>query len=216
MINRLIFEGPDDKHVVMSLLYNHEHNGSRLDEVFAAKDKGGIDNLVGTLREELGATDLGNLGVVLDADADVSRQWARVSRVLAEYGCNVVPPIPDMNGTIVETNDGKRIGIWVMPDNQNAGAVEDFIAALIAEGDQLWPKAQTDVDAIPTEHRRFRNVHISKARVHTWLAWQEQPGIRMGQTFRIGCLDPQHPRAQAFVNWLKRLLRLEAEAEHRG
>ena len=30
MVNRLIFEGPDDKHVVMNLLFNHEHNGERL------------------------------------------------------------------------------------------------------------------------------------------------------------------------------------------
>lgn len=81
MVNRLIFEGPDDKHVVMNLLYNHQHEGDRLDDVF-----------------------------------------------------------------------------------------------------------------------------IAKAQVHTWLVWQEEPGTRMGETFRKKYLDPEHPSARALVNWIKKLL----------
>ncbi|HOD08914.1 MAG TPA: FGGY-family carbohydrate kinase, partial [Myxococcota bacterium] len=146
MVNRLIFEGPDDKHVVMNLLFNHEHNGERLCEHFSEKVKDGVDHLIDTLNEELKATDLGRLGVVLDADTDLAKQWARVTRVLDEHGCRAVPAAPNADGTIVETNDSKKIGIWVMPDNKSAGALEDFVGKLIAEGDTLWPKAQADVN----------------------------------------------------------------------
>lgn len=212
MTSRLIFEGPDDKHVVMNLLYNHEHDGDRLDSVFSDhKEKQGIDNLIDTLREEIGATDLSQLGVIVDADTSLASQWARVTRVLDGYGCVDVPSSPDAAGTIVETNDGKRVGIWVMPDNQNNGALEDFVAMLIGDDDTLWPKAQTDVDNIPEEDRRFRTTYHSKAQVHTWLAWQEEPGSKMGETFRKRYLDPAHPRAQVFVDWLKRLLADEVE-----
>lgn len=206
MVNRLIFEGPDDKHVVMNLLFNHNHHGEPLCDHFHEKTKEGVDNLIDTLKEELGATDLGRLGVILDADTDLNRQWARVTRVLDSYGCQDVPALPVAGGTIVDTNDGKRIGIWVMPDNASAGALEDFVGALIAEGDNLWPKAQTDVNNIPADDRRFKETYLSKAHVHTWLAWQEEPGTRMGECFKKRYLDPDHPQAQAFVTWIKRLL----------
>lgn len=206
MVNRLIFEGPDDKHVVMNLLFNHEHEGEPLCNHFNEKVKDGVDHLVDTLSEELGATDIGRLGVILDADTNLAKQWARVTRVLDDYGCKNVPAKPSADGTIVETQDGKRIGIWVMPDNQSAGALEDFLGRLIADGDALWPKAQTDVNNIPLENRRFKATYLSKAHVHTWLAWQEEPGTRMGETFKKKYLDPNRPHANVFVAWIKRLL----------
>lgn len=206
MVNRLIFEGPDDKHVVMNLLFNHEHNGESLCEHFTEKVKDGVDHLIDTLDEELRATDLGRLGVVLDADTDLAKQWARVTRVLDEHGCLRVPAAPNADGTIVETTDGKKIGIWVMPDNNSAGALEDFVGKLITGGDTLWPKAQADVNGIPRAERRFKETYLSKAYVHTWLAWQEEPGTRMGETFKKRYLDPNHPQAIAFVNWIRRLL----------
>lgn len=206
MVNRLIFEGSDDKHVVMNLLFNHEHNGERLCEHFAEKVKDGVDHLIDTLNEELKATDLGCLGVILDADTDLAKQWARVTRVLDEHGCRQVPAAPSTNGTIVETTDKKKIGIWVMPDNKGVGALEDFVGKLIADGDVLWPKAQSDVNGIRHEDRRFKETYLSKAYVHTWLAWQEEPGTRMGETFKKKYLDPNHPQANVFVNWIRRLL----------
>ena len=209
MVNRLIFEGPDDKHVIWNLLFNYELNGEPLCEHIGEKNfkvKDGIENLIGTLKEELQATDLGCLGVILDADTDLAGQWARVTQVLDKQGCPNVPAAPIIEGTIVETNEGKKVGIWVMPDNRSVGALEDFVGKLIPEADTLWPKAQADVDKIPVEIRRFKNTYLSKAYVHTWLAWQEQPGTRMGQTFRKKYLDPNHPQATAFVDWVKRLL----------
>ncbi len=205
-VNRLIFEGPDDKHVVMNLLYNHQHDGDRLDSVFMAKEKNGVNNLIETLKEEIGATDVGRLGVILDADLNLASQWARVSRALEDYGCKNVPSRPVADGTIVDTNDGKRVGVWVMPNNRTTGALEDFVGDLIGEEDPLWPKARQDVDNIPDEDRRFKKTYLAKAQVHTWLAWQEEPGTRMGETFKKKYLDPEHPSARALVSWIKKLL----------
>jgi hypothetical protein len=206
MVNRLIFEGTDDKHVVMNLLFNHTLGGLPLQEHFTPKDKKGVDNLLNTLNEELKATDLDRLGVILDADVNPAQQWARVTRILDAHGCLNVPPAPDAVGTIVVTKDGKKVGVWVMPDNQNAGALEDFVGKLIAAADSLWPKAQADVNSIPVADRRFKDTYLSKAQIHTWLAWQEEPGTKMGETFKKKYLDPNHPQATAFVNWIKRLL----------
>ena len=210
MVNRLILEGDDDKYVVWNLLYNHTYQGRCLREYFddqtSLKIKDGVDNLIDTMGDELQATDLGVLGVILDADVNLANQWARVTRVLDKHGCRNVPPVPNVDGTIVVSNNGKKVGIWVMPDNQHAGALEDFVGNLIAANDALWPKAKADVDSIPATDRRFKVAYQSKAQVHTWLAWQEEPGTRMGETFKKRYLDPNHPRAMAFVAWIKRLL----------
>ncbi len=211
-VNRLLFEGTDDRHVVVNLLYNHKLNGERLSEAYEIDEKGqlkvknGVDNLINTLDEELQATDLGSLGIIVDADTNLANQWARITRVLNTHGCRNVPTTPSANGTIVTTADGKKIGIWVMPDNQNAGALEDFVAQMIAAQDDLWPKAQADVNAIEEDKRRFKPTYLSKAKVHTWLAWQEEPGTRMGETFKKNYLDPNAPLASRFVAWIKRLL----------
>ena len=42
--------------------------------------------------------------------------------------------------------------------------------------------------------------------VHTGRAWQEKPGTRMGENFKEKDLDPNHPQATTFVDWIRRLL----------
>ncbi|MFH1466552.1 MAG: DUF3226 domain-containing protein [Pseudomonadota bacterium] len=57
--------------------------------------------------------------------------------------------------------------------------------------------------------RCFRDVHEPKAVLHTWLAWQEEPGTPMGLALTRRYLDPCHPRAVAFAAWLRRLFGAE-------
>jgi len=34
--------------------------------------------------------------------------------------------------------DGRRLGVWLMPDNQNPGKLEDFFALLVPPDDPCW------------------------------------------------------------------------------
>ena len=198
---RLLLEGPDDKHVVQKLIYHHN-----LHEDFDFRDKEGIERLLSTLAEEIEATNIERLGIVIDADVDLSKQWARLTRILIRCEFKDLPSTPDPNGTIIVNEDGKRIGIWIMPNNVLKGALEDFVAQLITDGDVLWPRAQNNVNDIPQPDRRFKPAHLSKAHIHTWLAWQEEPGTKMGEAFTKRYLDPSLPQGQAFINWIRRLL----------
>ena len=56
------------------------------------------------------------------------------------------------------------------------------------------------------EDRRFVEIHRAKAVIHTWLAWQSEPGVRMGAAVTRKYLEPQAPTALAFVAWLNQLL----------
>jgi hypothetical protein len=198
---RLLVEGRDDKHVVEHLLCNHGFDN------IDCREKDGIDGLLKQMQLQIEeATDWDRLGVIIDADVDLQKQWSRIVGVLARNEFNNLPAAPDVNGTVISVLDDKRIGIWVMPDNSLQGSIEDFLRKLIPADDSLWPRANNAVEEIPGQERRFKPTYISKAKIHTWLAWQEDPGTRMGSALTKKYFDAGLPQAQAFVDWVHRLL----------
>ena len=48
-----------------------------------------------------------------------------------------------------------------------------------------------------------------KAHVHTWLAWQKEPGKPMGQAITKRYLDANAPHAQQLIVWIRKLFGLE-------
>ena len=51
----------------------------------------------------------------------------------------------------------------------------------------------------------FKDTHIDKANIYTWLAWQNPPGRQIHQAIMERILNPQHPKAQVFITWFKNL-----------
>jgi hypothetical protein len=47
-----------------------------------------------------------------------------------------------------------------------------------------------------------------KAQLHTWLAWQDEPGTQLGLAVKRRYLQGDAPLAADFVHWLKRLFEL--------
>ena len=72
---------------------------------------------------------------------------------------------------------------------------DDALLAMANDLDSL-----ADVDAA-----MLRRVHFAKAKIHTWLAWQEDPGTPMGSAVTKKYLTTTPPICQAFVNWLNAL-----------
>ncbi len=197
----LLVEGQDDKHVATNLLFAHQ-----LHTRFVVKDKDGIDNLTGSLPMELRASELKRIGIVVDADTALVERWTRLRSVLTKAGYADLPIAPLAHGTVVRQGGRPTVGIWLMPNNRDDGMIEDFVALLVPPEDPLLPRARAAVDAIPGEDRRFVEIHRAKAVIHTWLAWQSEPGVRMGAAVTRKYLEPQTPTALAFVAWLNQLL----------
>ena len=108
-------------------------------------------------------------------------------------------------GTIVEQMDLPGVGIWLMPDNTVPGTLEHFIAFLVDRNDPLWERAKDCVEQIPEASRRFPVIHLLKAHIHTWLAWQKEPGVPFGLAITMKYLDAEEAHAQQFIAWLHRL-----------
>lgn len=194
-------EGKDDQHVVWSLLEHH-----RVPQVFRVRDLQGIASLLEALPVQLAkGSAVSRVGIVVDADTDVSARWDAIRGILARSGYRELPQHPSPEGTIVHQDERPTFGAWLMPGNATPGMLEDFAAALVPAGDFLWTHAADVLNGIPDEHRRFAAAHSPKAHVRTWLAWQEDPGAPIGLAITKRYLDAEAPSAQRFVAWIRRL-----------
>lgn len=150
-------------------------------------------------------------GVVTDADTNVAARWSPLRDRLVALGYEAVPDDPEPDGTVLEPPKGTllpRVGIWMMPDNRNKGILEDFLRFLIPEGSKLFEHVKLSMANIPGDEIRFGKLDEPKALVHTWLAWQKEPGKPLGTAITARYLDPDVPEVDVLVGWLNRLFRL--------
>jgi hypothetical protein len=201
--NLLLVEGKDDVHVFYHLLKHH-----RIPRQFQIKDKGGIENLLGTLSIELKGSDLERLGVVVDADLDIQARWQALRNVFVKSGGVDIPTRPDPGGVVFSVEQAERrlvVGVWVMPDNALPGMLEDFVRFLVPGDDSLWDRAADCLARIPEQERHFAAEHQIKAHLHTWLAWQEDPGTPLGLAITRRYLDADASHARQLMDWVCRL-----------
>lgn len=194
----LLVEGQDDKGVCAAFLAH-----AALKSVWV-EEKRGYETLRSSLAAEIKAPGRSHLGVVVDADDNVAGRWASLRDVVGPLGYHL-PRAPQAGGVTVEAENLPRLGFWIMPDNHSTGMVEDFISALIPGDDPLMAHAVSAVDGILDEQRKFKPTYLRKAEVHTWLAWQEEPGRPMGQAIAKVYVDAAGDKAAPFLNWLKAL-----------
>ncbi len=203
----LLVEGKNDQHVIWALCQQHQ-----LPETFSVetpRSREGIEALLEVLPVRLNARGLEALGVVVDADQDILARWQALRSRLTSRGYIDVPATPPASGWVSSQPELSRVGVWLMPDNQLPGMLEDFVRHLIPPDDALRPKAEAILQEIEQANlNRYKPVHHPKALIHTWLAWQEMPGMPMGQAITAQALRHDSPTALSFVAWLKRLFEL--------
>lgn len=203
-LNYVLVEGPDDAQVFYHLLRYYG-----LDTQVTIQQKDGIDNLLEALEVELKRPAETRLGIVVDADIDLAARWQSLRHKLIEAGYTSVSHHPAHGGTILKQERRPMVGLWLMPDNTIPGVLEDFMSLLIPAGDILWPMARGIVQQVTITDRRFPQTQEMKANIHTWLAWQEEPGKPMGQAITKRYLDAAAPHAQQLIRWIRKLFDLE-------
>ena len=98
-----------------------------------------------------------------------------------------------------------RVGVWLMPDNEQDGALEHFLETLVAESDPLIEHARSATTQARELGARFGGNAHRKAVLHAWLAWQENPGLPYGSAIRARCFRHDSPVAGRFVAWFRRV-----------
>ncbi len=194
----LLVEGSNDEHVVKHI-WKSRHGDST---PFKIIDKRGIDNLLASIYLEFSAYDREIIGILIDANDDPDGRWKELSSQLENHLKFQVPMKPERLGTIID--DQPRVGVWMMPNNDSSGELENFIHTLIPDEDPIWPRSCDYIDEIPPIDRRFSPHKKLRAQIHAWLATRKRPRP-MGTAIGYGDLDVHQSSANEFYEWLRRL-----------
>jgi hypothetical protein len=201
---RLLVEGRDDEHCVLQLMKRHDVDWDDPRAVLPrVHDCGGFD----PLRASLGvsAKSYARLGIMVDANADIYHRWNQVRGELYKVDVTL-PDLPAPGGVIVPgLQAGWKVGVWLMPDNQNRGQLEDFLGKLIPPNDRCWMHACEATRRAKELGAGFPEKILSKANVHAWLAWQESPGLPFGMAITAKYFAADSMEALECVDWFKRL-----------
>lgn len=203
MTSRILYvEGINDLHVVANICNEYDIVD------FNIKELGGDGKLLGdvpaVVKSELAYADA--VGIVIDADTSLADRWKSISSRLEQVGYEDFPPLPEAGGLVMGPRADLHLpamGVWIMPNNQDDGALEDFLASLVPQGNEDWGHAEACVSALGS--RRFSPSDRKKAVLYTWLAWRETPGQPYGTAIGSRSFDVSAEPAVRFARWLQQL-----------
>lgn len=197
----LLVEGDNDCHVVMALCAAHN-----VPETFGIYQCGSDTGVLKRLNALIVRPNPPQtIGIMLDADnPSLTGRWESIKGKLRHY-TYAFPATPNADGTVVEgVADEPKLGFWLMPNNQDSGMLEDFCAELAEPASLAFAQ-----ECVEQAHGRnvttFKEVHRSKAVIHTYLAWHDEPGYPLGKAITSQALRPHTDVAVKFTNWLIRL-----------
>jgi len=202
---RLLVEGPNDKYSVIHLMIRHgfDWDDGRSTRPYVSPE-GGVEKLLKAVTVALKGS-YERLGIVLDTDANLSNRWAQL-KAHAERAGVLLPETPQPEGTITSGRRPElRVGIWLMPDNASPGTLEDFLSRLVPQEDRSWRYADEVVIQARERGARCQEKDHVKSVLHTWLAWQEEPGLPFGTALKAEVFDKDSDEAGRFVAWFNRL-----------
>ena len=187
--SQLRVEGNDDSHALRHLLIRHgvDYDQKPWPTWFPSiEETGGKDKLLETLVLNVRASSGRAVGFVLDANSSLRSRWEAVAEQLGKLDLEVPKEIP-CEGFVGESRKFQaRVGVWLMPDNRQEGTLEHFLETLVQEGDPLFDYASESTENARTHGARYPDAagETMKAVLHTWLAWQEEPGLPYGTAIR--------------------------------
>jgi hypothetical protein len=218
--NLLIVEGTDDRYFINQILLRYGfRKSSQADHKYFVVDRdgepeenairihecSGFENISGALKTELQPETLDGLAIIADMDLYSDRRWDSLRGTLVAQRYFGLPSELPHRGLIHSQSEIPSLGVWLMPDNASEGMMETFASALVPNEDACWVHARATVVGLPDTARRFDiDRCLDKASLHTWLAWQEEPGCRTGLAVSRNLLRADTVAAAALIGWIER------------
>jgi hypothetical protein len=139
------------------------------------------------------------IGVILDADNDINVRYQLIKNIVEDF--YTLPDNIPKDGLIHNENGLPKLGIWIMPNNKDNGALEEFYLELATDIDTDFIN---DVIKQATDKNltSFKKQHKNKAIMHTYFAWQDKPGMPLYSAINKITLDNDKDIAKAFKKWL--------------
>ena len=181
----------------------------KIDINFDISSEGSITKLKTSFKMHLKSSNiLRKLWVIIDADASYACAWQSIRDILERSGKYNPPLQLCSNGLILTPIDENDlvVGVWIMPNNQDVGMLEDFMMGIIPEDNMLLHEAETVLTNIEKKNiQKYKNVHRAKAKLHTWLAWNDEPCDYVNVAIRKNLFSQDKELVIAFRAWLMEL-----------
>ena len=216
--NLLLVEGKNEQYTLPFFMDEYVEWGDKKEKwVVEIKELDGVENLLkpGLIEAESKTPGLKAFGVIVDADDQFDSRWASVRERCGKVAAGFPADLP--NGGLIHVRpDGLRIGVWVMPDNRSRGMLETFLSLLlIPDRVPLWDVAREACDRASSIEGTYTVSHRDKARIHTYLAWVEPPGLSLPESILKRAFDARLPLAAEFAKWFMDLYQLPPRATPR-
>ena len=211
----LLVEGVNDCHAIFQLMWLVYI----ADPIFGIHECGSDDKVLDSLAARIVSTRPKQkvLGLILDSDIEGVRPeqviQSRLDQLVARVGTFyplptvfpggglIVDPLPDGPGA----DRLPKLGVWLMPNNKAYGMFEDLLMGCLSDEASAYISAvvkKSKADGIA----RFRDVHLSKAVIRTYMAWQDPPDVQyLGLAIKRGAFEKIEAECKQFVEWLERL-----------
>ena len=197
----LYVEGRDDMHVIRHLLSRHGVDVSEIE----IKHAEGKDALLSLIEQAVSVSNGRSVGFVLDADESAPNRWRAVRDRLEKTGLDLPKEIPPDGFVGKAEKYQAQVGVWLMPDNRQSGALETLLEGLIDSGDALFVHARDSTSVAKEKGAAFADAKRTKSELHAWLAWQEEPGLPYGSAIKAHYFGHDSTPATDFVKWFKRV-----------
>jgi hypothetical protein len=216
----LLVEGLNDCHSVFQLMWLVY----RADPVFGIHECGNDDKVLDSLASRIVSTRPRQrvLGLILDADIEGLRPdqviQSRLDQLAARVGTYYPLPTVFPEGGLIldplasrpEADRLPKLGVWLMPNNKAYGMFEDLLMGSLSDRVAAYTTTvvkQSKADGVA----KFKDVHLSKAVIRTYLAWQDPPDIQyLGLAIKRGAFENIEAECKQFVQWLEQLFGLPA------
>ena len=203
----LLVEGAKDRRIIPYLMEKNGIPWERDAEPVHICDISGNDISAADAAAYYKQPDLSVLGVILDADSDAGSAWRKIRDVFTPLVPSL-PPVIAGGGFVSETAPGGiRFGAWIMPDNRSCGMFETFMRYLVRpDSESLWEYACGAAEIASRDFSApYKIAHGDKAKMHTFLAWQDEPGAQLHEAINFAILNPTSSYCKPFVSWFKEL-----------
>ena len=210
----LLVEGVNDCHAVFQLMWLV----NRANPAFGIHECGSDDRVLDSLASRMVSRPRQRiLGLILDADIEGLRPdqviQGRLDQIAARVGSYYpLPTVFPEGGLILDPLAGgpeaerlPKLGVWLMPNNKAYGMFEDLLMASLSDPAASYTTAvvrRSKTDGIA----RFKDVHLSKAVIRTYLAWQDPPDIQyLGLAIKRGAFENIEAECRQFIRWIEQL-----------
>ncbi|MGI6395571.1 MAG: DUF3226 domain-containing protein [bacterium] len=197
----VLVEGKDEVNFLSKLLENLGFKAQVED--ICGKDLFPTENGFAAIKQLEGFENVKSLAVIRDADYGenaVKRAFQSVKTVLERNGV----ASPSAPGEFIE-NDGLKIGIYIMPDCENEGMLEDLCLKSV-ENDSVFKCANQFLDCVNASvHKNEKPKNLSKAKAQTFLAGKKEVANATGVGAQKGYWNFEHECMNKIKQFLENL-----------